>query len=372
MADMTFRIEAASSRVAIARLNALPAEWGVAWDQLAANASEPNPFAERWFMQPSVAHLAPPRDARMIAVWHGDALIGLLPVGIVQRYGRIPARHVQNWLHYHSFLGTPLVLAGVEHAFWEAALTTLDNADWARGFLHLTGLAEGPVLRALCDTRRTDIVYRAERATLASDLTPAAYYEANNRKKKRKEIGRLSTRLAELGAVRFERLAERDSIEAWTDAFLALEASGWKGTEGSALDTDAATRAFFREAVWGAFAAGRLEMLRLDLDGRPIAMLVNFMTPPGSFSFKIAFDETFARFSPGVLIQIENLRILDNPAIGWMDSCAVEDHSMINSLWAERRKIVRVTVPLKGARRRTVFEVCRGLEKASAMARQWR
>jgi hypothetical protein len=92
--------------------------------------------------------------------------------------------------------------------------------------------------------------------------------------------------------------------------------------------------------------AGRLQLLALELDNRPIAMLVNFLAPPGSFSFKTAFDESFARFSPGVLLQIENLRILERPEIAWMDSCAAEQHPMIESLWAQRRTLARVTVPL--------------------------
>jgi hypothetical protein len=110
----------------------------------------------------------------------------------------------------------------------------------------------------------------------------------------------------------------------------------------------------------------------MELDGRPIAMLANFMTPPGSYSFKIAFDEDHARFSPGVLIQIENLRVLERQDVEWMDSCAVEDHPMINSLWAERRRIVRLSVPLAGPLRRTTFRVCRLAEDASAAMRRMR
>jgi CelD/BcsL family acetyltransferase involved in cellulose biosynthesis len=165
-------------------------------------------------------------------------------------------------------------------------------------------------------------------------------------------------------------LTESDDITLWCDDFLKLEASGWKGRSGSALAIDEATNAFFCAALTGARAQSHLEMLRLSLDGRPIAMLVNFVTPPGSFSFKIAFDEDYARFSPGVLIQIENLAVLDRNEIAWMDSCAVSDHSMINSLWGERRSIVRVTVPLAGAKRRTIFAASRALEQTAALVRR--
>lgn len=43
---------------------------------------------------------------------------------------------------------------------------------------------------------------------------------------------------------------------------------------------------------------------------------------------------------------------------------------MINSLWTERRSIVRITVPLAGWKRRTVWALCRALELASARLRR--
>ena len=53
-----------------------------------------------------------------------------------------------------------------------------------------------------------------------------------------------------------------------------------------------------------------------------------------------------------------------------MDSCAVEDHPMINSLWGERRAIVQVSVPLSGMTRTLKFRACRAMEMTSAKLRQ--
>jgi hypothetical protein len=71
-----------------------------------------------------------------------------------------------------------------------------------------------------------------------------------------------------------------------------------------------------------------------------------------------------------VLIQIENLQVLERPDVAWTDSCAVENHPMINSLWTERRSIVRVTVPLAGRRRRAIHAAARALETGSALLRR--
>ncbi len=363
----------ASGLAAIAEvvpLNDIPAHWDAPWRDLAKCASEPNPFAECWFLRPAVRHLHTKADDRMIGVWRDGLLLGLMPVTAAQRYGRMPVRHIENWVHYHCFFGSPLVRAGAEAAFWQAILNMLDHAGWAANFLHIVGIdPTSSVLAELQATRQADIVHRSERAMLCSDLAPTAYYEGHVRQKKRKEIRRLRSRLDELGTVEFADLASDGSVDSWIQDFLALEASGWKGREGSALNDDPATKLFFSEAVSGAHRAGKLEMLRLTLDTKPIAMLVNFLTPPGAYAFKIAFDEDYARFSPGVLIKIENLKTLDRQDIDWTDSCAVEDHPMINSLWAERREIVRVTVPLAGARRRAAFKVARGLETLAAHLR---
>ncbi len=358
---------AALSRVVERVPPALAAEW----QALAGRASEPNCFAEPWFVDAGLQHLRA-GDVRLIEVREGGQLIGVLPVAHATGYARLPVGYAVNWTHHHHFLGTPLVQSGLEAAFWRAVLAHLDERDRAAAFLHVNGLvAGGPVHRGLLAARPVAAtVHRHVRAELRSVLTPAAYYEAAVRKKKRKELKRLRNRLAELGTVSVRRWTPDDAVAPWCDMFLALERSGWKGAAGSALACQPATAAFFRDALAGAAAAGRLDMLRLDLDGRALALLVTFRTPPGAFSFKIAFDEAFARFSPGVLLEIENLAVLADPEIAWTDSCAAPDHPMIDGLWTERREIVRVSVPLRGLRRRAIYHGCRALEAGSALRRR--
>ncbi len=150
-----------------------------------------------------------------------------------------------------------------------------------------------------------------------------------------------------------------------------MEHRGWKGREGTALACNPCEANFLETVAQGAHAAGKLDFHRLDLDGKPIAMLINFLTGKGGFSYKIAFDEDYARYSPGILIERYNMRILDRPDIDWVDSCATENHKMIESIWAERREIVRITVPIGSQRKRWVFRASRMAEDASSIARSW-
>lgn len=328
------------------------------WEALAGHAAEANCFYAPALLLPALRHLAEGEDVRLLEAWQDDALIGLMPVAIAQQHGRYPVRNVTNWNHRHCFFGAPLIRRGQESAAWKQLLAALDGADWAPNFLHLTGFdadgANAAALAAVCTAQGRGLreVHRYDRAMLRSELSADAYWETAVRGKKRKEIRRLQKRLHELGEVTSRLLIDANELPGWCEAFLALERSGWKGAEGTAMAQNPADAAFFRDSLNAAFAAGLLDFLRIDFDGKPMAMLVNFRMGEGSFSFKIAFDEAMARFSPGVLIEIDNLRhVLDGDGIGWMDSCAAPDHPMIDSLWAERRRIVQYRVALRGTGR---------------------
>src|SRR3546814_12445012 len=112
-----------------------------------------------------------------------------------------------------------------------------------------------------------------------------------------------------------------------------------------------------RAVLTGAADAGKLDMRALDLEGRPLAMLVNFLCPPGGFSFKTAFDEHYARFSPGVLLQQANLDLLEDPKVAWIDRCAAPAHTMISSDWSERRALAWITPPQSAPTARARFAV---------------
>lgn len=347
-----------------------------AWDDLAAHAAEPNIFSESWFLRPALEQFDAMDKVRLFTLWDGDQLCGLMPLATLPRYGRWPIPHVQNWLHHNAFLGSPLVRKGYADCFWRELLVGLDTDSGQALFFHINGLnIGGEVARALeiiCDAqrRRCALVQQTERALLEHGLTPAAYYEQAVRSKKRKELRRQKNRLAEEGALTFTRDDSSTGLAEWTEEFLALEKRGWKGRNGSALASFPETRALFSEVLAGAAALGKVERLDLRLEGRPLAMLVNFHSPPGSFSFKTAFDEYFARYSPGVLLQIENLALLDRADIEWCDSCAAQGHPMIDSIWTGRRSIGRYSIAIGGAGRRTIFGAFLKAELARSAARE--
>lgn len=339
-----------------------------AWDGLVNLAAEPNPFFEPWFLLPALEQWGSSQRVVIKAWFHEGRLAGLMPILRSAKYYSHIVTHATGWEHPNAFCGVPLVMAGLEDEFWRALLAHFDRSARRALFLHLPLLpAEGPVEAALGrvlheQARAHYAVGEESRALLTGETSAAAYLEAAMSAKKRKELRRQQARLAEEGVLAFERLEGDENLAAWTAEFLALEAAGWKGDAGSALASAPDTRALFEQSLAGAAAAGRLERLALRLDGRAIAMLVNFITPPGAYSFKTAFDEDYARFSPGMLLQLENLALLERPDIRWADSCAAEGHPMIERLWRDKRRMTGCNIAIGGPLRRAAFRLLMAYE----------
>lgn len=332
-----------------------------AWDELAEGAAEPNPFFESWYLLPSLESFDGRGNISILCFRRNGVLCGLMPIVRQQHYDGWPLPHIGNWRHPNIFFGTPLVAPGSEVPFWRAMLQWADSNPELSLFLHLTEISlDGPVYAALqtvlaADRRPWGVVERKQRALLSSELDVEAYLAKSLPARKRKDLNRRFRRLAELGEVDFRWESGSDGLVAWIEEFLALEAAGWKGDAGSALACDAATETLFRQSLIGAAKRERLARLSLRLDGRPIAMLSTFLTPPGAFGFKTAFDEDFARFSPGFLLEREFLTALRRFGISWCDSCAAANHSVMDRIWYERRPLGRVSIAIGGPLRRAAF-----------------
>ena len=352
--------------------------WRPAWESLAARSLEANVFYEPALLLPALRHLQPEEGVDVVLVFaqlesEGPRLCALLPVVTRGDYRGLALRVLAPWKHLHCFLCTPLVdreyaaagLAGLL-AFAEgerAGLLELPETgaggDFEAALERAAAAARGP-LRATESHERA--LFRPR------DDADAHLRSAQPRRHRRKEIQRLRRRLEECGAVEFAAFAAGDDLEEWLADFLALEAAGWKGRAGTAIDQRPAERAFFLEAARESAERGRLMLHALRLDGRPIAMKCNFLASGaagqgrGGFAFKIAHDESFSRFSPGVLLENEHVAHLHaQKDLAWLDSCAAADHPMIDRLWPDRRRIATFLLATGSLRGRLLVHTHPGL-----------
>jgi CelD/BcsL family acetyltransferase involved in cellulose biosynthesis len=339
-------------RVVVVQSAAGLADHAGAWNDLARASAAPNPFHESWFLLPALDAFAGSSHLLFLLVYADvesapPELCGFFPFERVARYRGLPLPHLRLWRPVHAYLGTPLVRRGCVHGVLAAAHDWLATDRRGCAVVEWGWIATDgdflPALHRLQERRglRALDMLTESRALLRRSGDGARYLAEAISPKSRKELRRLERRLAETGQLSCDALEPEDDVERWIADFLALEASGWKGRNGSALGSRPESRRFFVRAASEAARRGRLEMLALRLDGRPVAMRCAFGAGEGSFAFKIAYDETLARYSPGLLLEIEHLkRFHDHPAAAWMDSCAKPDHFMAERLWRDRRTLV--------------------------------
>ena len=341
------------------------------WRALAGRALEPNVFYE-----PAFALAAAPvfgRDVAAGLVWSRTAparLLGFFPWRIERRrYGSGPPVLV-GWTHPFAPLGIPLVDRDAGTAVIAAWLDHLaERADLPPllllPYLPTTGaLAQALAAALAARGGKTVELGGHQRALLAPRDGREDYLERAIGTKKRKELRRQRKRLADAGPLASRLVHAGGAVAAALADFLALEASGWKGRAGTAARTDDAVRSFMEQAVTELAREHKAEVARLTLAERPIAALVTLRSGDTAWCWKIAYDEAFARASPGVQLILEATRaLLADRSIVRVDSCATAGHPMIDHIWRERLALADHLVR-PGPQRQFAFALACTLERA--------
>ena len=331
----------------LAQLRALAPDW----EALAADALEPNPFYEHWMLLPALEAYGAGDGFRCIAVWDNGTLGALFPMRLKWGWRRMPLTALRSWRHRNMLTCTPLIRAKAGHqgaaqyiaAVVGSGLASLVEFDWIA--------AGGPFFAALTDAMAQGqwpwmLTDAYARALLVRGRDPRECFNSNMKN----NLRRWRARLAAAGALTPVRLAPGDDLAAWTEAFMRLEASGWKGRAGSALACREDDRRFVAAVFGEAFRRGQLQISGLDLGGRPLARHIMISAGDGSFSFKLAYDETHAKCSPGILAEVENVsQFLETPALRWIDSNTARESTGYARVWKDRRTVQRVAIGVRPA-----------------------
>jgi CelD/BcsL family acetyltransferase involved in cellulose biosynthesis len=327
-----------------------------AWEELADAAIEPNVFYEHWMLLPALQAFGDGEDILFVLVLIRDAhdplippkLGALFPLQRLRRYKQLPASAFRLWRHVHCYLATPLVRADAVRECLDEFFRWLQADDAGSGLIEFCRIrGDGRFHRALVETCNELGLLSSVTECYTRGLlrTKDGRVDAEISGSLRRTLRRKERRLTERGRVEHAVLGADGDIERWIEAFLNLEAGGWKGRHGSALACSDADRGFFTEILSSAFRRRRLLMIGIDFDGRSIACRCSFTAGEGSYAFKTAYDEEFAHFSPGVMLEVDNLRQVDGmPEVRWMDSCTTRDNFTINRLWKDRVTILSLAV----------------------------
>jgi hypothetical protein len=189
----------------------------------------------------------------------------------------------------------------------------------------------------------------------------------STRKKLRQDWNRLSA----LGTVDIVNgRAPKDVAEAF-EIFLQLEAGSWKGGRGTALLSNKADAAFTRQWLSNLAAQGNASVALLRVDGKPIAAQVLLYSGSTAYTWKTAFEETYAKYSPGALL-VDKIteQLFAAPQIEAIESCSPEG-SFMAQLWTGRRTTMDLLLDV-GSRRSIGFALTAFAEQGYESLRRLR
>lgn len=319
------------------------------WRALASAPLAPSGAGLSSWIIPQLRHLGA-QGLLALPVFENGAMTGLFALCRQTRRWGLGWPVLATWSTPLTFSGLPLLAdQGGQGAFAQL----LHGMD-AAALLLQSVPADGPfwdcLSKAAAETgAHVHVCETWERAALMPAGSYADWFDGNFERKRRKEYRRLRARLAEAG--RLESLAWEPSCElqSWIDGLISLEARGWKGRRGTALASQPAATACLSEALHGLARDGCLRFWRLVLDGRAIASLFAVVHAPQAWLGKIAYDETYAKFSPGVLLILDATEsLMNDPSIRLADSCAIPGHPLIDNMWRDRLRMADVMISAPG------------------------
>src|SRR5579864_3616248 len=330
------------------------------WRHLCDESGDEEVFYRPEWAQAYLQAFEPKADVVMISAWTGNKLRGVLP--LVRRrtfVSGFPVVTLTIPANVHSSRASLTVCPGAEghlvlHVFLQAIkdlprwdLIDVANVVKGNGLDRLVAIAAADGYRT-ARKRTSQTLYLPIEAPAASTSNKGAAQQpwlAGTRPKFRSHLRRAKRQLEDQGALELMHYSTADT--AALKKFYGLEASGWKGAEGTAIQCDPRTRQFYDSVAQAAARDGYLSLDFLELNGKPIAGHFGFNLRGRYFLAKAGYDEAFRRHGPGQLLVNEILG--QTPERGLREFDFVGPATWDESRWASaRRTNYRVFIFRKG------------------------
>jgi CelD/BcsL family acetyltransferase involved in cellulose biosynthesis len=237
---------------------------------------------------------------RIVAVRDEGRLTGVLP--LYERRGALSS--TTNW-HTPEF---GPVTASAEASELMAGVLSLRPRR-----LSLAWLDKGKPGFAECSRLARDRGYRLivrtiERSPYIDTQGDWERYEEGLSSKLLRELRRRRRRLESRGELALDVSTGNEGLDELLEQGFRIEAAGWKGERGLAIDSQARTRQFYGEIARWAAARGLLRLAFLRLDGQPFAFDYAIEEHGIHYLLKTGYDPGFRADAPGQLLRYLMIR----------------------------------------------------------------
>ncbi len=320
-----------------------------AWSDLLPRADAPNVFMDPAVVQVA-AEIEPNAHHRALLAWQQidgqPRLAGIwaLSIGRVKK-SALPMRVVTVPPHLHCNLATPVIDRDCLDEVLDAMLDSIAADPELPNIVALDGMATdgltfAALTRVLAARGSAPCIFEQfNRPKLQSRLDGKTYLEQALSSSTRKKLRQQRRRLSEKGALTTRIVSRPDDVATALGDFLAIEAAGWKGRQGTALLCNDNHVALVRGTVASLAAASCVSIHSLYLGDAPVSMQIILRAGPVAFTWKTTYDERFRDYSPGMLLfEDYTTAFLADPSIALVDSCSLDDSSYM-SAWIERQAV---------------------------------
>lgn len=275
------------------------------WDKLATESPHPLPVTSYSWVRCEFergCHRGKPWTCVLART--DDRLTGVLPV-FLERPRSVPWKFVTARVPFtwHTTTVSDLLAANGEER--EVVLMLLDGLRQAvPGFFRLTlerAPVDSPILR--CFDRPNDRFCVIKQFNLNAAYLPIIgdyeTYLGSLHKKFRTNVQRWQRKINQLAEVEYVTVFGSQSMEEHLKDFTEMEASGWKGRAGSAIQASLEVLEFYRRMTSRMAERGWLQWHFLRAEGKTIAGQLATQIGRSLVLLKIAFREEYSSYAPG-------------------------------------------------------------------------
>jgi hypothetical protein len=276
------------------------------WDQLAWKAPQKIPNLLPAWIDAFLRHRLTPNERWFCSfAYFGDRLVGVLPIIVTPHVLLGSAWPIlRTPFDVHTPSGDVLLDPDYAAAAFKALMTELCSQVPNHLGLDLKAVRSSSSLwQALEDGVDGYVIHRGMRSKwsrLDVDGDFNAYQASLG--KIRENVRRGRRKLERRGVVSIEMRKGSDASEEFFAEFLALEASGWKGRNRTAMLNDTNVVAFYTTLIRNFAAQGYWEWHAIRVDGQLVVAGMGVRCGAGLMLPKYAFNEDFADCVPGSLL----------------------------------------------------------------------
>jgi len=313
------------------------------WADLCARSVEDNVYYTPRYARALLNTVERDTNVHFALAWDGTDLVGLLPFTRPRLLVPLVGATRQAWQSKYTYSCTPVLDRSNPD---EAAGTLLDamrtasEHEWIISAVNTQGPACRAMLAALERGGHPGLfLNRFQRASLEATVSFEQHMQAGLPAKRRRDLARNRRRLEKMGTIGHKSYTLGAELEGAVTQFLRVEASGWKGRSGTALACREETRQFAIDAFTKVDSSSACRVDILTLNDVPIAAGVIVFAGSTGFTVKCAYDETFASYSAGLLLEVEVIRSFLSERWAERLDAATEDAHVIDSLWPGRVEV---------------------------------